>query len=376
MIDVAIAGAGPAGSTLAAVLAARGCSVVLIDRDSFPRDKVCGEFLSYDAIPILERLGIDLNDFPAITRCRIQGRRRMYEFEFPLPARGVSRFRLDEMLLRKAADFGAQAWTSCSIGGLSSTRVVTDRGEVDARVVVGAWGRWGRFDSQLDRPFVRDRAHRNFGFKRHYRFASGDEKNVISLFPFRRGYLGVSAIEGETINMCGLVHVTRVSRDPRGWNALVDDIRQGDPKIDEFFRRHEPAQKDFLSSTPVVFRPRAAVENGIFTVGDASGVIDPLTGSGMAMAMQSALLAAPCILDALAGKRGDAEREYSRRHAEFFASRISWSRRIAWLLPRPRLLDAALATARPSAGTFLLRKTRATDRQIETLLRSLRSAAA
>src|SRR6266576_6794386 len=92
--DVAIVGAGPGGSTLAALLARRGLSVALIDRDTFPRDKLCGEFLSYDALPIVERLGVDLAGAPEIRRCRVVGRRRTYEFEFPHAARGVSRMLL------------------------------------------------------------------------------------------------------------------------------------------------------------------------------------------------------------------------------------------------------------------------------------------
>src|SRR3954451_4268513 len=109
--DVAIVGAGPGGSTVAAMLARRGASVALIDRDAFPRDKLCGEFLSYDALPIVEALGIDLGDAPQIAHCRVVGRGRNYEFDFPHPARGVSRMRLDYALHRCAVAAGAQAIT-------------------------------------------------------------------------------------------------------------------------------------------------------------------------------------------------------------------------------------------------------------------------
>src|SRR5260370_1889305 len=97
-LDVAIVGAGPGGSTLAALLARRGYSVALIDRDAFPRDKLCGEFLSYDALPIVETLGIDLGGAPEITSCRVVGRGRTYEFYFPHPAPGVSRRLVDDAL--------------------------------------------------------------------------------------------------------------------------------------------------------------------------------------------------------------------------------------------------------------------------------------
>src|SRR5205085_7935657 len=85
--DVAIIGAGPAGSMLGALLASRGVRVAVVDRDLFPRDKLCGEFLSYDALPILDRLGvldeIDRSGAPHITHARIVGSKRTHEFALP-----------------------------------------------------------------------------------------------------------------------------------------------------------------------------------------------------------------------------------------------------------------------------------------------------
>ena len=170
--DVAIIGGGPAGSTLAALLADRGVSVALVDRDAFPRDKLCGEFLSYDALPVLDRLGVALDAAPAITRCRVIGRHTTYEFEFPRAARGVSRMLLDATLFNRALSAGAADWSGWTATSLSARHIDVEkdaeRRTIRARVIVGAWGRWGRFDSQLGRRFVRDRSHRNFGFKRHY----------------------------------------------------------------------------------------------------------------------------------------------------------------------------------------------------------------
>jgi flavin-dependent dehydrogenase len=347
-VEVAIIGAGPAGSTLAALLARRGVSVALIDRDAFPRDKLCGEFLSYDALPVLDALGVPLPDAPHITHCRVVARHRAYEFDLPHAARGVSRMLLDDLLFR----------TAVAAGAAPITATATDLLATSARVVVGAWGRWGRFDQQLGRSFVRDRSHRNFGFKRHYRGAT--DASVIELHSFRRGYLGVAAVEGGITNVCGLVHASRLAHHKGRWDAFVEEIRAEEPALEAMYARYTPAQESFLSSEPVIFRARSAVEDGIFMVGDASGIIDPLTGNGMAMAIQSALVAAPFIVDALSSHRAKAEDAYRRRHHDLFAKRIAWSRRAAFLLSRPALLDAALAGVRgPGAGAFLVRKTRA-----------------
>jgi menaquinone-9 beta-reductase len=359
-VEVAIVGAGPAGSTLAALLAERGIDVTLFDRDAFPRDKLCGEFLSYDALPMLERLGIELGDAPRISQCRVVGSRRTYAFDFPHEARGVSRMFFDDLLVRTAVARGAVVRTE-TVASLPQ-----------ATVVVGAWGRWGRFDRELQRSFVAA-TDRNFGFKRHYTTANRQPPTAnqsIDLYAFHRGYLGVNAVEGGITNICGLVHASRLAGHKGRWDAFVEQLRAEEPRLEELYARHEPAQENFLSSEPVIFRPRSAVEGGVFMIGDASGVIDPLTGNGMAMAIQSALLAAPMIVRLLAhpALRAGVENEYRQRHHDFFAPRIRWSRAVAALLSRPRLLDAALATTRSSRiGAALLRRTRASREEVSAL---------
>ncbi len=356
-VDVAIVGAGPGGSTLASLLARRGYSVALIDRDAFPRDKLCGEFLSYDALPIIDALGINLGDAPRIERCRVVSRHRVYEFPFPHAARGVSRMLLDDTLLRCAVTSGARSITSMATA-VARHSVTLEDGLVNAAVVVGAWGRWGRFDQQLGRAFVRDRSHRNFGFKRHYRGAGAE--GVIELYSFAHGYLGVNDVEDGITNICGLVHARRLQGHKGRWDAFVETIRSEEPSLEAMYARYVPAQDGFLSSEPVIFRARSAVEEGIFMIGDASGVIDPLTGNGMAMALQSAVVALPFIVEALnGGDRVTSENGYRARHAHLFGRRIAWSRRVALLLSRPALLDQVLRMRNRAAGPFFLRKTRA-----------------
>jgi len=383
--DVAVIGAGPAGSTIAALLARRGASVALVNREEFPRDKLCGEFLSYDAMPVVERLGLEL-DTPAITHCRVVSRRRTYEFDFPAPARGISRQLLDDLLFRTAIAAGAEpfaGWTAADLFPLTLERD-GERRTIDARVIVGAWGRWGRFDQQLGRKFVRDRTHRHFGFKRHYRGigirdpGSGIRRlpsesrvpnreqrspDVIDLYSYRGGYLGVSPVENGITNICGLVHASRLAGHKGRWDTFVDTIRGEEPQLEAMYARYEPAQDGFLSSDPVIFRARSPVERGIVMIGDAAGIIDPLTGNGMAMAMQSAVLAAPYVI----GGNLDA---YIEAHHKFFGSRIRWSRRVAAILSNPALLDASLRAVRsPRAGSFLLRHTRATVESVARLLK-------
>lgn len=368
-VEVAIIGAGPGGSTLASLLASRGVSVALIDRDAFPRDKLCGEFLSYDAMPVLDVIGVrdevDRCGASPIHRCRIIARNRLLEFDLPHESRGISRLQLDDLLFRAAKTRGAASfdgWTAERVDGTSvAIAREHEKRTIEAQVIAGAWGRWGRFDTHLGRTFAHDRSHRNFGFKRHYRRAAAEASGTIDLYSFDRGYLGVNDVEGGLTNICGLVHASRLSGHRGRWDTFVETIRAEESRLEALYGSHAPAQDDFLSSEPVIFRARRAVEAGVFMIGDASGVIDPLTGNGMAMAIQSALIAAPRIIRLLRkpADRVSIEDEYVAQHAAMFHPRIRWSRAIASLLSRPAMLDAFLAIGRPPAlGQFIVRRTR------------------
>lgn len=370
-VDVAIIGGGPGGSTLAALLAMKGLDVALIERDTFPRDKLCGEFLSYDALPILEHLGItgafDEAGAPSIRTCRLVGSRRVVDIALPSPARGVSRLMLDPLIFRRASELGARTFEGWSAGSIVRSdqlfHVDVTRDDearrIDAEVVAGAWGKWGRFDLTLGRTFVTERS-RHFGFKRHYEPLSPRDNSVIELHSFDGGYLGVSGVEGDRTNVCGLVHARRMQGLKGGWVPFVDTIARQHHGFNAVLEAHRPAQSEFLSCEPVIFRGRSSVENGIFLLGDAAGLIDPLAGNGMTIAIQSALIAASAIEGLVRGtlSRVEAESHYQEEHARWFAGRIRWSRRIAKLLSNPALLDTALAIAPRAAGRSLIEKTR------------------
>lgn len=376
--DVVVLGAGPGGSTLAAILASRGANVILIERDTFPRDKLCGEFLSYDALPVLERTGV-LSDIEArgarpIVACRVLTAARAYEFALPSTARAISRVALDDILFRAAVARGARpmsGWTATSVDPRARTVDATNAGatvRIEARVLAGAWGRWGRIDRQLARPFTEEREHRYFGFKRHYRMTNHDD-GAIELLSYRDGYLGVNAIEGGMTNVCGLVHQRRLAGHRGGWETFVEQLRRESPQLDSLFAHATPGQREFLSCEPVVFAARAPSEQGMFLVGDAAGIIDPLAGNGMAMAIQSAAIAAPLILARFRLENDETPlRAYTAKWHAAFDSRLRWSRRIASVLSKPGLLHAAIATfPAPAIGAWLLRKTRADARTADTI---------
>ena len=383
--DLLVIGGGPAGATLASMAARHGVSVVVLERESFPRDKVCGEFLSWDAFPILERIGaldaIESCTPARITRALLVTPRRVTESPLPQTAYGISRMKLDGILLHNATAAGAFAAEECVVESLERSNVghvVTTRprsGEplrIEARLAVGAWGRWGRLDLNLGRKFTADRRQRHIGFKRHY--ATGlTAPDVIELHPFPGGYLGAQPIEGSRSNLCGLVHQSEISSLKGGWPRFTESLAASSTSLQRLFDAAEPLQDEFLSSDPVIFRAKEPVHEGAILIGDSAGLIDPLTGNGMAMAIQSAALAAPFALAILGGgDRTTLLRAYSRAHRELFATRVRWSRLAAAGLRRPRLIAAGSAAgiASPLLELFTTR-TRGAAKQVERLAREI-----
>jgi menaquinone-9 beta-reductase len=370
--DFAVVGAGPAGATLAALLAKKGHDVVLIDRDSFPRDKVCGEFLSYDAFPLLEAIGLsELADSvasPAIERCVVHGRKRRFDFEFPRPARGLSRYTLDHALVRAAGGHGARLMLDTTVTGFErigdTFRVRSAETTVVARRIIATWGRWGRLDRSLERSFVSDRTHRHFGFKRHYTMSRN--ASAIELHSFDRGYLGVADVDGGKTNISGLVHDSRLTNLKGGWSSFTETLGHESSSLRALFEAARPAG-EFLTSEPVIFQRKSAEEHEAVFAGDAAAMIDPLTGNGMALAMQSALLLAvhaPRLL-----RDDDASARYANEYEALFAKRIRWSRRVAFLLSHPTLIDRAIAvTPARRIARLLMERTRAAERDITALL--------
>jgi flavin-dependent dehydrogenase len=377
-VDVAIIGAGPAGALAALLLARRGLSVALLDRDTFPRDKVCGEFLSYDGVEVLDRLGLaarlDEAGATFIRRCRLFAHGSRIEFDLPAVARGLSRYRFDHLLVEEARAAGATVVEGAAVdsvtresNGFALTCSNEEPQSLRCRVLLGAWGRWGRIDRQLQRPFVTNRSTRHFGFKRHYR-ATGDDE-TIELHAFQRGYLGVSNVEGGVTNICGLVHEQRISGLKGRWDAFTGQLAAESDELRELFATHEPV-RDFLTSDPVIFTPKEPAEDGIYLLGDAAGMIDPLTGNGMSMALQSALIAAAHLPEALSGA-ATAEKRYAAAYRSAFASRLWWSRAAAALLERPAMLKQLLRM--PALGKLapgIVRRTRSDARGVDRLLRN------
>jgi flavin-dependent dehydrogenase len=367
--DLLVIGGGPAGAALSALAAEAGARTLLVERRRFPRDKVCGEFLSAEGCRVLRRLGV-LDELVAsggqwMDRCRLSNRRGAC-LDVPLPqladggreALGISRERMDTALLELAARRGVEVRQASEAlepvgeaGALEGVRVrrVGTRGSGErlaASLVVAADGRRSLL-ARLLHPHLGDpertRAGSRFGLKVHLEGNPSGLGGRVELHLFAGGYAGLAGIEDGRINLCLLVTAGALRACGGSPQRLLDERIRANPAARERLEGCRPASP-WRSVGPLRFGPRRAAASGVLFVGDAAGTIDPFCGEGMSNALAAAELARPFVLEAIArGGLGDElARSYQRAWTRSFARVTRSVRGLGWLLEHPRLADAGL----------------------------------
>ncbi|MBC7922134.1 MAG: FAD-dependent monooxygenase [Ferruginibacter sp.] len=334
MNDVLIIGGGLAGLVSALQLARAGLRVGVIEKKTYPFHRVCGEYLSNEVLPFVQSLGVDLDRLqPArITRFQLTsptGKR--LDLPLDLGGFGLSRYALDEELYRMATAAGATFQLGKSVEKVifenDAFSVTLSDGSVgESKLVIGAFGKRSRLDKQLDRAFIRQHSP-YVGVKYHVRHDF--PKNLIALHNFKDGYCGISAIENEKYCLCYLT--TRENLRQHGHiEAMEEAVLHRNPHLKRIF-----TEAQFLYDKPEVineisFAPKQAVENHVLMAGDAAGLITPLCGNGMAMAIHAAQILSLLVVRYYRGEldRPALERAYRWQWQSNFARRLWVGRRV------------------------------------------------
>jgi len=344
--NVIIVGGGLAGLTAAIHLARSGVPVMLIEKNEFPKHKVCGEYISNEVLPYFESLGIDLSPLHPVNITKtsiatVNG--RQISTQLPLGGFGLSRYALDHLLYNQALAEGCemlQGKVTDIILDHDLFTVKTEVAQYHAAVVLGAFGKRANIDQKLARRFMATPAPW-LAVKAHYPGDFPDE--TVALYNFRGGYCGVSKVESGALNVCYLADF-KSFKQFRDIDDFQEHIVSENPHLRKIFKDVRPYFKP-LAISQISFGEKLPVEKHILMIGDAAGLIHPLCGNGMAMAVHSAKIASEHVIDYFSGKiasRKSLENQYILNWNLTFRQRLRTGRWLAALMRHEKASDWAM----------------------------------
>jgi len=362
--DIIIVGGGLAGLSAALHLLHEGFSVTVIEKNSYPKHKVCGEYISNEVRSYLQWLGFDLEKLqPAeITHLQFSSvSGKVLHTQLPLGGFGVSRYTLDDAMMKLVIAIGGkivQEQVNDIIFNDNLFTVRTDKNsELTAPVVLGAFGKRSNLDIKLERTFLKKRTPW-LAVKAHYQ---GDfDETLVGLHNFRGGYCGVSKVENGAINICYLAHFKTFKKHKNIEEYQREIVRQN-PHLDKILSGATMIFEKPLTISQISFAPKTAVENHVLMMGDTAGLIHPLCGNGMAMAIHSAKLAAEGVTLFLHKKisREQLEKNYQTQWRKNFSGRLRIGRLLGKLLEHAKLAEigTGLLMYLPFLLPIIIRKT-------------------
>ena len=361
--DLVVAGGGPAGTSTAITAARLGARVLLLERGRFPREKVCGEFVSPEALGLLRSLLRDCGDAqamlgsaPQIREARVFAGEECLEFPLPSAAVSISRVDLDAALWRAAEAAGVEARPAVAVEEIqegATFSVATSAGDFSAKSVVDSSGRWSNLNPAAERRPGAAQRWQWLGIKAH--FTEDGTPPSSDLYFFDGGYCGVQPARDGQVNACAMVRSDRARSLP--------EVFVLHPRLLERSRGWRQATETVVTA-PLVFRRPRSLRSGVLLAGDSAGFLDPFAGDGISAALHSGALAAEALADFWGGRvpLKEAALRYQRDYERALLPAFRAARSIRWLPRIPRALYAPAARvlrARPVAR-YLVSRTRTT----------------
>jgi flavin-dependent dehydrogenase len=347
--DVIIIGGGLAGLCNAIHLSKFGKKVLLIEKNEYPKHKVCGEYISNEVLPYLAFLDINPFDFGAVKIEDFQlstTKNSVISAKLPLGGFGISRYKLDFILSEKAKENGVVILQDSVLNVDFQNNIFTVETKENnlflSEICIGAFGKRSLLDVKMERNFIKKKSP-YLGVKIHVK---GDfPENLVALHNFKGGYCGVSKVENNAINLC---YITSFSSFKKHKN--IDDFQENvvfkNTFLKEIFQKSKPIWEQPISISQISFETKKPVENHLLMCGDSAGMIHPLCGNGMSMAIQSAQIAATLILDYLKGEipvRDHLEKSYIRQWNKQFKWRLKAGHFIAMLFRKDKIASILLS---------------------------------
>lgn len=364
-IDILIIGGGLSGLIAALHLLKSGFPVTLIEKNTYPQHKVCGEYISNEVLPYLESLDIDISKLSPVRITNfhlstVNG--ETTQSELPLGGFGISRYTFDHFLYEQAKSRGCQfiqeTVTSISFQDDEFKIALGDKTVLYARIVIGAYGKRDLLDQKLSRNFIQKKSPW-LAIKAHYIGEFPD--NLIALHSFEGGYCGISKVENNRINICYLVNYDSFKKY-KNIPAHRTQVLYKNIQLKKIFENFRMIFEQPITISQISFEKKTTVEHHILMIGDTAGLIHPLCGNGMAMAIHSAKIAATLVTKYLDGSitlRSELEKRYQKEWNINFQKRLNTGKIISGLLRKKQLSTFFLRiiVKLPKALPLLIRQT-------------------
>jgi menaquinone-9 beta-reductase len=354
LYDAAIIGGGLAGLALSIQLGQKGYKVVLFEKEQYPFHKVCGEYISMESWNFIESLGLRLSalDLPVIKKLIVTSPNgNELKTDLPLGGFGISRYFLDYELKKIALANNVIVLEKCKVDDVVYKKelffIYTTDGVFTSKICGGCFGKRSKLDIKWKRPFITSRHNKlnNYiGVKYHIK--TNFPADTIALHNFEHGYCGISKIEGDKYCLCYLTNAYNLSRNNNSIAKLEENILYKNKHLKELFSNSEKLLDAPVTISQISFSAKEQVYNHILLMGDAAGMITPLCGNGMSMALHSSKIAATHIDDFLQNKisRKELEHNYKANWQKVFSRRVKEGMRIQTMFGKKWITNLFIST--------------------------------
>src|SRR6476659_7005488 len=355
--DVAIAGGGLAGLALSIQCAQAGYRTVLLEKEKYPFHKVCGEYISFESWNFLEELGVPLSqmNLPIIRRLLVTAPNgKELEQSLPLGGFGISRYKLDAILAEIARQNGVELIEGTKVDEIKFENeafcLQTITGNYQAKIAVGAFGKRTNLDVKWKRKFILQKPNKlnNYiGVKYHIK--TNWPEDLIALHNFENGYCGISQIEGNKYCLCYLTTARNLERCGNSIPDMERQILSQNPHLKKIFEGSEIISRSPTTISQISFEKKEQVYNHLLLAGDAAGMIAPLCGNGMSMALHGSKIAFEQIHLFLQNKipRWQMEQDYAHTWKKEFSSRLKTGRMVQRFFGSVFFSDLLISVLKP-----------------------------
>jgi menaquinone-9 beta-reductase len=363
---VIIIGGGLAGLVSAYRLARKGFECIVIEKKHYPFHRVCGEYISNEVVPFLRSEDLYPETLRPIAISTFQLSSvsgKISQLPLDVGGFGISRYAFDNFLYERAIEAGVTFLLDTEVEALvfdgNNFSLKTNRAELSAPLVIGSFGKRSKLDAQLSRNYFKKRSP-YVGVKYHVRIEH--PLPVIALHNFRGGYCGVSNVENGITNVCYLTHRDNLKKY-KSIPEMEEEVLFENPHLRKVFEQSEILFNKPETINEISFETKEPVWNHVLMVGDAAGMIAPLCGNGMSMAIHSAKILTEVITKHGQGKtfkRNVIESEYTELWRKNFARRLWVGRHLQHKLfghPLTSNLAVNLAIYSKAVARFIMKNT-------------------